>query len=299
MCQAERQFQKEQDADVRHQLDQQIDDIRALLLGSGSADPATDKLTKDNQAVDKDYDQNVRELVLDKRAKPKDRTKTEDELAIEAKEALEKAERRRQKRMRGEADESSDDERGGGKRSAKRDRGGDDLEDDFVDDDDELHGLGVGLEGKLSGEYDERGESDDSEDGGVNSNSEESEGEEDEGEEDEEDSEIEEGNEEQDEDVPTTARTQKHQKSSHKKLKNKELPFTFPCPESHEDFLSVIEDIEEEQVPTVVQRIRTLHHASLAVENKFKLQVRTPHYHRYKSTQTNFRSYSGANGRTN
>ena len=57
------------------------------------------------------------------------------------------------------------------------------------------------------------------------------------------------------------------------KSKSKELPYTYPCPESHEDFLSIIEDIDAEQVPTVVQRIRTLHHASLAVENKFKLQV--------------------------
>lgn len=233
----------------------------------------------------------MRELVLDKRAKPKDRTKTEDELAIEAKDALEKAERRRQKRMRGEAGESSDDERGGGKRSSKRDRGGDDLEDDFVDDDDELHGLGVGLEGKLSGESDEREESVDSEDGGDD-------GEESQGDEDEEDSEIEEGSEEQDVDAPATAtaETQKLQKSSHKKLKNKELPFTFPCPESHEDFISVIGDIEEEQVPTVVQRIRTLHHASLAVENKFKLQVRIQHC--YKGTRTNLKPYSGANGCT-
>jgi nucleolar protein 14 len=54
----------------------------------------------------------VRELVFDQRSKPKDRTKTEEELALEAKIALEKAERQRIRRMNGEDDDESSEERG-------------------------------------------------------------------------------------------------------------------------------------------------------------------------------------------
>lgn len=86
----------------------------------------------EDKAEDKEYDQVVRELAFEKRAKPKDRTKTEDELAKEEKEALEKAERQRIRRMNGDEEESGSDEEGGS-RKRKRQRGGDDLEDDFME----------------------------------------------------------------------------------------------------------------------------------------------------------------------
>ena len=87
-----------------------MDDIRGLLFDN-PIDVASSSVTNQTQHGDKDYDQHVRELALDKRAQPKDRAKTEEELALEAKEALEKAERKRQKRMRGESDSESDDGR--------------------------------------------------------------------------------------------------------------------------------------------------------------------------------------------
>ena len=34
-----------------------------------------------------------------------------------------------------------------------------------------------------------------------------------------------------------------------------------------------LSDLDDEDVPTVVQRIRTLYHTSLGADNKFKLQV--------------------------
>ena len=55
--------------------------------------------------------------------------------------------------------------------------------------------------------------------------------------------------------------------------KTKELPYTFPCPETHDEFLDIVEDVDDEDVPVVLKRIRTLHHPSLAEDNKFKLQV--------------------------
>ena len=75
-------------------------------------------------------------------------------------------------------------------------------------------------------------------------------------------------------------------KKKRKAAAKKELPFTFPCPEDHDEFLEIIEDIDEEDVPTVVRRIRTLHHPSLADDNKYRLQVSAlcTSQHRYLDT---------------
>lgn len=54
----------------------------------------------------------------------------------------------------------------------------------------------------------------------------------------------------------------------------KELPYTFPAPEDHEEFLEIIDGVEDKNVPIIVKRIRTLYHTSLAPDNKLKLQVR-------------------------
>lgn len=54
-----------------------------------------------------------------------------------------------------------------------------------------------------------------------------------------------------------------------------ELPFTFPCPSTHGEFVRLLtsSNIKEEDTPLVVKRIRTLYHPGLAVGNKEKLQV--------------------------
>ena len=111
-----RQTQQEEDENLRHELDNELDSIRSLLFTappapgpsteSKASAPIPDTHTPDNQ--DKEYDQYVRELALDRRAKPKDRTKAEEEVALEEKEVLEKAERRRLRRMNGEESESDE-----------------------------------------------------------------------------------------------------------------------------------------------------------------------------------------------
>lgn len=208
-----------------------------------------------------DYDQHVRELALDKRAKPKDRTKTEEELALEAKEALEKAEKKRLKRMMGEEDGSSDDENGASSRKkARKNMGGDDLEDDFQEGEDvEWGGLGTGLEDGLhtkgaDGDESQEDEGDSQEDG---SSSEEG------------------GSDASESDSP--AQRPMSRKAEGKRAASstdKELPYTFQCPGSLEDFLAIVEDVRDEDIPTVIQRIQALYHPSLGAENKFKLQVR-------------------------
>ncbi len=230
---------------------------------------------------DQEYDQFVRELAFEKRAKPKDRTKTEEELALEEKEALEKAEKQRLRRMQGLEDSDDEDEGGKGK-GKKRQRGGDDLDDDFMDEeegDGVWPGLGAGLEGQevASGSEDEDEEEDDGEEG--------EDGSEDEDEDDDEDEEVGDAiasdySESEGEDAGEEGESEalvKPSKNRPKKTKTaqgkKELPYTFPCPETHDEFLEIIEDIDDADVPTVVKRIRTLHHPSLAQDNKYKLQV--------------------------
>jgi len=206
---------------------------------------------------DQQYDQFVRELVFDQRSKPKDRTKTEEELALESKLALEKAERQRIRRMNGEDDAESSGEEG---RPVKRRRliGGDDLDDDF-DDADDWDGLGRGL---ISS-------SDNSEEGGfVDDDSKEDSASEDETGADHDSEPL-----WYDLDSSNVPKLSGVERKAPRAPTGSELPYTFPCPSSHEEFLDILEGVVDQDVPTVVERIRALHHPSLGAENASKLQV--------------------------
>ncbi|KAI0322492.1 Nop14-like protein [Amylostereum chailletii] len=248
----QRQMEREQNDNIRHELDQELDSIRSLLM---QPDPLTSGLERSNgistlPAAEKDqeYDQFIRELVFDKRARPKDRTKTEEEVVLEEKHRLEKAERARLRRMNGEDDmDSSDEER---PRKRKKLQGGDDLEDDFLPEDGAWSGLGHGLQEDDSTEGEDTGVSDD--ENGITVGSE--------------------GNNLR-ESFDSDDEREKPVKKPSKPSGLKELPFTFPCPSSHQEFLEIIHSVHDQDVPTVIQRIRTLHHPSLGVENKYKLQA--------------------------
>jgi nucleolar protein 14 len=208
---------------------------------------------------DRQYDQFVRELVFDQRSKPKDRTKTEEELALEAKIALEKAERQRIRRMNGE----DDDENSEGEKPRKRKRpiGGDDLEDDFNGADD-LEMLGEGLRSDLdNASEDSNSENDDSDNASGTS---------------------EDGTSEEHDPTPRWSGlpsvTDPTAHGSEKRARrgptsSNELPYTFPCPSSHEEFLDIIGGLADQDSLTVIERVRTLHHPSLSPENPSKLQV--------------------------
>lgn len=288
--QLRRQLERDQEDNVRHELDNQFASLRELIYapdpsssGSNSVplgtrengfkalpaegDPVIAKIVPE----DGNYDQHVRELAFDKRSKPKDRTKTEEELAIEAKEALEKAERKRRKRMLG-LDESDEEEKGRNKRK----RGADDLDDDFDQEIGDYDILGAGLEGApTSEEQDEEGSGDEDEEGTPEGDSEQ--------EDDEENnlgeasSDIDGGDEEREEgehEQLIAPSCTVRRKTTGKKPPKQELPFTFPCPENHEEFLEILENVDDQDVPVVIQRIRALYHTSLGADNKFKLQVR-------------------------
>ena len=219
-----------------------------------------------------DYDQHVRELAFEKRAKAKDRTKTEEEIAAEEKEALEKAERERQRRMLGKDAGGSDDERGKFRGKRKRERGADDLEDDFQSDEADRNWLGAGLgapgpEGSEAAELDRSDSEEEEDDGGTSVSESDVEDAEEDGEDGSELSEGEEG--EHEELVSTMAK-----KLTLQTKPKKELPYTFSCPSSHEELLEIVEEVADEDVPMVIQRIRILYHPSLAADNKLKLQAR-------------------------
>jgi len=269
-------MQQEKDEDLRHQLDQDLESLRSLLYvvdTERSVDEARlDAAVEAPDVEDQEYDKTVRELAFEQRAKPKDRTKTEEELALEEKQALERAERKRQRRMQGE---DSDSEGENGPRKRLKQIGGDDLEDDFYGED----GFGPGLQEEESNESNEDGEDDDGEGGDRDGDGEDGlEGGYDDG--DDEDSEEDGDNTESGaeglgaaEEGDDAELVPKRKGRTAESNADKELPYTFPCPESHQEFLDILEDVEDKDVPTVIHRIRTLHHPSLAEDNKSKLQV--------------------------
>ncbi|KAL2916462.1 nucleolar complex protein 14 [Polyrhizophydium stewartii] len=82
--------------------------------------------------LDQDYDKFLRELAYDRRAKPTDRIKTEEEIALAERAKLEKLEKERLRRMKGE--EPDDGAKSAKKReSKKRPAQADDLGDDDYD----------------------------------------------------------------------------------------------------------------------------------------------------------------------
>ncbi|KAK6332832.1 nucleolar complex protein 14 [Orbilia brochopaga] len=312
----ERQKEKEEDEELREELDAQLGDIRALLASiparpppgkptaavQGSAKGGANGIMHADRAaqinggldVDSKYDTAVREMAYDKRSKPADRTKTAEELAEERAAQLQKLEKSRQRRMRGE--ESSDEDEAG----------------DQEDQSDDEFGLGKGI--KLApeeeelvhgasdsdqddSEEDEDSESDDDDDGmdegdveaeaastkphasrrrdldNDDAYSDDYQSDEDadafEGDEDASESEESEADllESEDESSAPQAAVQTNGTGSD----DSALPFTFPCPRTHQEFLKITSRHKMEDLPTIVKRIRVLHHPSLSPDNKSKL----------------------------
>ncbi|KAG8936172.1 nucleolar complex protein 14 [Tulasnella sp. 418] len=300
----ERQLQKVQDDSTRHQLDQEFHDIQRLLFqtppdpsatGSNSlplGKPRHHAAGEDRPAPemeleqkDDDYDQFVRELVFEKRAKPTDRLKTEEETALEEKEKLEKAERARIRRMNGE-DVTDSEEEGSNRRKRRHNAQADDLDDDFMEDDgDDAFALGAGLgahidaDGTVEDQVDHHdptnhsaqpASDDDDEDDEETDDSEDALEEE---LTDEDNEGVETGDDGSFDDLVSSRKTGSASKSTRTPVK--ELPFTFECPETHEEFLDILDGVDDSDVPTVIHRIRTIHHPSLAEGNKAKLAVFT------------------------
>ncbi|KAH6708994.1 Nop14-like family protein-like protein [Leptodontidium sp. MPI-SDFR-AT-0119] len=281
----ERQAAKDDDEDVREELDKEMSSIHDLLRGIGrkpapapavvvpgmNADRAALLSGTDKIKFDKEYDLRLRQLAQDARAKPTEKSKTEEEVIEERARKLQQLEAKRLRRMQGE-DVSDDEEK----------PAGNDGPDDEEDEDDEF-GFGAGIKVKPS--MADLGVEDEDDflidDDLVASGSEQDDSDEDS------DDQIEEVAEEEDDGFITGLLTEEEAKrpefltGANGPVQEIELPtqngvngdlaFKFTCPESHEQLLEVTKGIDILDLPTVIQRIRALFHPKLKSENKSKL----------------------------
>ena len=273
MYKHERQQQHEEDLDEIEDLDAELGEIQGLLNNIGPLSRTQPTKTKEMLS----YDAALREMVYDKRSKPTERTKTEEEIAFEEKERLETLEKERLRRMRGEEVDVVEDN--SSKRPVVR-REGDDLDDDFVPDEGEedLYGLGKGALADTS-EQEEEDVSDEGEAEGESGEDEEEEEEESEDEfdlagyfTDEEVNGVAEAESESDSEteiVPATKRLRLAESSS----TTKELAYTYPCPATFDELLNITQEIPTESIPIVIARIETLYSLKLRAENREKLEV--------------------------
>ncbi|KAK4983987.1 nucleolar complex protein 14, partial [Elasticomyces elasticus] len=296
----ERQKAKEDDDDLRAELDKGLQDMLASLHGHKPAytpPPATNGTAKDDfsmnpdraallngmdrQKADKEYDARLKQLAMDARAAPTERTKTAEEQAAEEAQRLKDLEASRLRRMQGVESESEDEAPEDVPDVVRGDEEHDDGVDDaaqfglsmpqpgsnksakdallVLDDEDEFL-----LEDDLiasGSDLDQDALSDDTGSemsealNGVNADDDQ----------DEED-EFVRGILARDlNDRPGVAA------SASSGAGSASLAFTYACPRTHEELLSVFKGMPFEVVPTVVQRIRALYHPSLSAENKEKL----------------------------
>lgn len=287
-------------------MDDELDDIRGLLETKPARRPlpsqnALFKRNENENPRDKideslddysEYDKAIRDLANDQRAQATDRTKTEEELAIEEKEKLEKAERARKRRMEG-LDSEDEDEGSKKKKSHKKRKSeapqGDDLEDDFLEEMEEEAvklGRGLTLEDIQNGFVDDDDEEEDEDDEEEEDDDEDDEDEDDESE-GETDNEDLEDIEEDDEEIPVfgdddgddmneigkSGVVQKKKAIVSTPQAKPEIPFTFECPTTHEEFLKILDGLDAEDSVLVTKRIRVLYHIKLAQENRAKMAV--------------------------
>jgi nucleolar protein 14 len=146
----ERQAAKDDDEDVREELDKGLPNIHELLRGVGQKARATfsteiSGMNPDRAALmdgtsktktEKEYDLRLRQLAQDKRAKPTEKSRTEEQIAEERARKIQELQAKAQRRMQG-VPESSDEEE---ERDMKAGDDGAEEEDDF--------GLGSGIKAR-------------------------------------------------------------------------------------------------------------------------------------------------------
>ncbi|KAH7086855.1 nucleolar protein 14 [Paraphoma chrysanthemicola] len=285
----ERQAQKEDDDELREELDKDLNDVLAALRGHMEKKPEPEApkqasksdfgmnadraalLAGNSQAAkDKEYDTRVRQMLQDARAKPTERTKTEEEKAREEAKRLKELELKRMKRMRGEP--TSDDEE-----PQKKDVDEEDYDEDTEDDAAEF---GLKPAGKPSSRPDGVDDEDDfimdndlvATDSEVDFS----------GDESDDASEVDDtmAMDDEDEDFLKSVLPDKPKEPSKAvngvltigaDAASSKLAYTYACPRSHEELLKVFKNVAEQDTSTVIQRIRALYHAGLHSENKHKL----------------------------
>lgn len=291
----ERQATREENDDLRMEVDQDFHSIKSLLFSrdmrerpAASAAGGADKSVTfmpgvDKAAMEKEFDIRLKQLAMDKRAQPAAPTKTEEEVAEERIAKLKELEEKRQRRMRGEAESESEEEA----ESDNEDQNEDEravLEGGAIQmiplDKDEDFGLGTGIKARPTATELGLDDEDDFfiEDDLVASGSELDLDEESSSEDDLE------ANDDGDEDdftkgLLTAAEEANPEFEDLSALQPKAreggdddgIPYTFPCPQTREELLQVIKPYPREKLPTIIQRIRALYHPRLDSKNKERL----------------------------
>lgn len=282
----ERQQAKEDDDDLRAELDKGLPDVYALLratpkqavqgqkpeVSNAGMNPDRAALLngKDRSQADKEYDERLRQMVFEQRSKPTERTMTEEEKLQKEAQRLKELEERRLQRMRGEQDSNDDD--------ATADRNELHGDEDLESSQDNMFGLGSGLEGQIErrvlGVEDEDeffieddliANQSDEEFSGLREDSEN-----DSSEDDEDDAEFVQGLLSKDDmGRAGLAASAKDEKST--TAAGSGLAYTYACPQNQNELLRITTNIPLDDLPLVVQRIRALYHPKLHKDNKAKL----------------------------
>jgi len=288
----ERQAQKEDDDDLREELDKDLNDVLAALRGHMNKKPEPEAsketpkgdfgmnadraalLANSSQAAkDKEYDTRVRQMLQDARAKPTERTKTEEEKAREEAMRLKKLEEKRMKRMRGEP--VSDDEE-----PQQKDVDGNEEEEDYDSENDDAAEFGLKTTAQPSSRPEGVEDEDDFilDDDLVATDSEADIS----GDESDDASEVDDTMAMDEDDADFLKDVLPEKPKAQLKAVNgvltigsdtatSKLAYTYPCPRSHEELLKIFKDVASSDVPTVIQRIRALYHSGLHSDNKNKL----------------------------
>ncbi|KJZ76715.1 hypothetical protein HIM_04051 [Hirsutella minnesotensis 3608] len=282
----ERQAAKEDDDELRAELDKELSSIQHLLSSSAKNARrqdneevlATTIAGTDRDAFEKNYDLQVKRLAQDKRAQPADRTKTEEEKAEAEAKRLKELEDKRRRRMMGEEVSDSDDDEEGEKGSKNVGDGNDDQDED--EDEDEF-GLGGGVRIRPTATQLGFDDEDDFiiDDDLVASGSdlelvesdEESDEEDEADEAENEDDEFTKGLLNEEEARNPAFASDSSTATAKKQSDDLGLPFTFPCPQSCQEFVSITAPYPKSSLPTIVQRIRALYHPKL--NSKYKEQL--------------------------
>ncbi|KAG9236496.1 nucleolar protein 14 [Amylocarpus encephaloides] len=287
----ERQAAKDDDEDLREELDKEMPDIHALLRDMGSkpapiSAPEVVGMNPERAALlngtdkikfDKEYDLRLRQMAQDARSKPTERSKTEDAKIEQESRKLKQLEAKRLRRMEGNLESSDED-----------DVANDENVDEDVEEDD--FSLGSGIKARPSmAELGVEDEDDFLLDDNLIASGSDLEEMSDENDSEQDDSDREaEAEFDKDDDFLKGLLTEEEAKrpefltGANAPISEPELPvkngvggnlaYTFECPRSHEHLLKITKGVALVDLPTVVQRIRALYHPKLNSDNKKKLR---------------------------
>ena len=285
----ERQQAKEDDDDLRAELDKGLPDLFALMQGNARPHQPAAMLTtqspgmnpdrlallngKDRAQADREYDERLRQMAMDQRAKPTVRTLTTEEKLQQEAQRLRELEEKRLRRMRGDTEDDESDPK-----ESIRDGSGEEGLDQGEED---TFGLGPGLVRQDQNRHLDVEDEDEFiiEDDLVASGSDvdisddnESYTSKDQSSDDSDEREFVQGLlSKEDAGREGLGSSKGHNGISKANGSAGNLAYTYNCPETLEEFLTITKSVEIQDVPTVVQRIRALYHPRLAAENKVKL----------------------------